>query len=181
MSAEVVEAWKNIEYRVSTRQLYHESLFQLVKGEPRMKGEFPYASYRKMLDIMQRIVDRLQTLRTVVSSGFPAQSTCNIVMRIQNERNEMVKSTLILIHMLVACIQSKNPIPRYLPDPLKDRDSALGKFRLLTAVQDSHRPLDHINYYTYVATTGDFLLELQSLVEVLKDLFGEDQQYFDLV
>lgn len=114
--------------------------------EPRLRGPFPVATYRGILENVQGILDQLHLIQSVVSRKVGHQGDSihflrlmlfqewiavhrHFLMPVQQLRKELVGNVLLYFNILAASISLKTPLPTYLPP------AALARERLVKAIR----------------------------------------------
>ena len=133
--------------------------------ETRLKGKFSQKTYAEILECLDHILDRLESIRLGLSKqDFPRVRVNSIHPLIDTLCREMVGQILLYLYVLSGAMQLKTPLPPKLPDASGARD------RLLEAINRVNRP-DTPFYLAYVLE--DVIVELDHLGQLTKTLFGE--------
>ncbi|KAF9166550.1 hypothetical protein DFQ26_007622 [Actinomortierella ambigua] len=167
-----------IELSLQMQLLRLYELLAETPNEPRLKGRFPVATYRKMLAGCQNILDRFLSMRLVITQDRWVESARrDFIVPVNRERREMVGNVLLYFYTLASALRLKTPLPPYLPPANQARLRLIRKIRQLPVVQNkavltAEDDVRYIFYYAYALVMEDVIRELERLGEWSQELFG---------
>ncbi|KAI8339686.1 Fusaric acid resistance protein-like-domain-containing protein [Chlamydoabsidia padenii] len=166
----------DLELELQRTLLDLQGLLSQTPNEPRLKGKFPVATYRTMLDSCQNIVDKFLSMRTLIlkDAWFDGVQR-DFVIPVSHERREMVGNVLLYFYLLASALRLKTPLPPYFPPARQAWQGLLLHLQQLPTVQHQHLlEKDHayMFYYAYVTMMEDIIRELDKLGDTMTQLFG---------
>ncbi|CAO3634627.1 unnamed protein product [Cunninghamella echinulata] len=153
-----------------------QTLLSQTPNEPRLKGKFPMATYRNMLDSCQNIIDKFSSIRTVIMKDVWYDDVqMDFILPVSHERHEMAGNILLYFYLLASALILKTPLPPYFPPARQAWKALILRLRQLPSVKKQHLlEKDHayICYYAYVTMIEDIIRELDKLGQNMTQLFG---------
>jgi len=151
-----------------------QTLMNQAKHEPRLKGPFPTALYKSILNGLQAILDRFHSMRCVTSNtDWYLYVSPAFMQSLRSERREMIGHVVLYFSVLSSAFRLKTPMPPYLPP------AEIARRRLIKSVRDSEAmtqgPLNtsgQLLYFAYVLTMKSVIKELDRIGDALQDAFG---------
>ncbi|EJD47000.1 hypothetical protein AURDEDRAFT_184209 [Auricularia subglabra TFB-10046 SS5] len=159
-------------------------LLNQAQNEPRLKGPFPVALYRSILTSLQKILDKLHSMRCVTLREEWFTSVRNeFIIPVNKERKEMVGNVILYFSTLSSAFRTKAPLPPYLPAAEPARQQLVAKMRELPVVRNREvKGSRQLLYFAYALTMQGVTHELEYLGYKLQDAFGvigHTKQEFD--
>ncbi|CAO3632466.1 unnamed protein product [Cunninghamella blakesleeana] len=153
-----------------------QTLLSQTPNEPRLKGKFPIATYRNMLDSCQNIIDKFSSIRTVILKDVWYEDVqLDFILPVSHERHEMAGNILLYFYLLASALILKTPLPPYFPPARQAWKSLIVRLRQLPSIQRQHlleKDQAYIFYYAYVTMIEDIIRELDKLGQNMTQLFG---------
>ncbi|KAG0177610.1 hypothetical protein DFQ28_005691 [Apophysomyces sp. BC1034] len=153
-----------------------QALLVQTPNEPRLKGPFPVATYRAMLESCQNIVDKFLSMRTVILKDIWFEEVQrDFIVPVIQERREMVGNVLLYFYLLASALRLKTPLPPCMPPARQAWQSLIVRLRELPATQPqqfAEKGHIYMIYYAYVTMMEDIIRELDKLGEHMAQLFG---------
>ncbi|CAO3595551.1 unnamed protein product [Absidia cylindrospora] len=166
----------DLELELQRTLLDLQTLLSQTPNEPRLKGKFPVATYRTMLDSCQNIVDKFLSMRTLIlKDAWFDDVQRDFVIPVSHERREMVGNVLLYFYLLASALRLKTPLPPYFPPARQAWQDLLLHLQQLPNVHNQHLlEKDHVYifYYAYVTMMEDIIRELDKLGSTMTQLFG---------
>ncbi|ORX62680.1 hypothetical protein DM01DRAFT_1365117 [Hesseltinella vesiculosa] len=153
-----------------------QELLTQTPNEPRLKGQFPIATYRLMLDSCQNIVDKFLSMRMLIlRDEWFDDVQSNFILPAAHERREMVGNVLLYFYLLASALHLKTPLPPYFPPAKQAWKRLLAQLRDIQAYKHQvAMEKDHVYifYFAYVTMMEDIIRELDKLGDNMTQLFG---------
>lgn len=160
----------DLELELQRTLLDLQNLLSQTPNEPRLKGKFPVATYRTMLDSCQNIVDKFLSMRTLIlKDAWFDDVQRDFVIPVSHERREMVGNVLLYFYLLASALRLKTPLPPYFPPARQAWQGLLSHLQQLPTVQHQYLlEKDHVYifYYAYVTMMEDIIRELDKVSRV---------------
>ncbi|KAJ2782420.1 hypothetical protein H4R18_002290 [Coemansia javaensis] len=153
-------------------------------NEPRLKGAFPAATYRHVVDACQRMLDTMAAARWLMLQppAGPASnnsSNSDLLGRAAAERANRDALVGLTMYVLASALVLKTPLPALLP-PV-----AVAQHRVAAAMRDILDPpsppssslgddarLRYVFYYEQVMLARHLVSELAAMQALMRDLYG---------
>ncbi|KAI8074046.1 Fusaric acid resistance protein-like-domain-containing protein [Gongronella butleri] len=156
--------------------LFLQDLLNQTPNEPRLKGQFPVATYRIMLDSCQNIVDKFLSMRMLIlRDTWFDDIQSDFILPVASARREMVGNVLLYFYLLASALHLKTPLPPYFPPAKQAWKRLLGQLREISEHKQKlalEKDYVYIFYYAYVTMMEDIIRELDKLGDTMTHLFG---------
>ncbi|KAJ3326582.1 hypothetical protein HDU76_012803 [Blyttiomyces sp. JEL0837] len=150
------------------------ALLALTKTEPRLKGRFPGTEYGHLMDSMQSLLDRIISLRLLVSHGL-GEVHQTIIEPISQYRKVMFGEILLYFHIVSSSLLAKSRLPPLLPTARQARLRLLSKFPA-TNISPDATDSDinaYVNFFAWGMLSEEIISELEDIAESLKKIVGQ--------
>lgn len=129
---------QELELNVQVLLIKLEGLLAQTKHEPRLKGPFPIAKYKKLLGCCQHMLDLLHTMNQVTSRrDWHTRVRRDFIMPLDKTgmRRRMVGTVGLFFWLLASAFHLKTPLPPYLPPAEQARLAVMDVIRELPVVK----------------------------------------------
>ncbi|PWN22584.1 hypothetical protein BCV69DRAFT_257516, partial [Microstroma glucosiphilum] len=171
--------FQSLELHIQFQLVRLESLLAQTRHEPRLKGPFPIRQYREYLTACTDVLDKLHSMRCIISREEWRRVRQGWIVPCNVERREMVGNVLLFFHLLATSSTLKTPLPPYLPPAERSRQALLGKVRNLPLRIARRGPLststtttDTILLHSYLLAMHDLVANLEKLGVLSWEMFG---------
>ncbi|KAH7099933.1 Fusaric acid resistance protein-like-domain-containing protein [Auriculariales sp. MPI-PUGE-AT-0066] len=150
-----------------------QDLLKQAQREPRLKGPFPVGLYRSILTSMQKILDKIHSMRCVTLREEWCTVRRDFIVPVNKERKEMVGNIILYFSTLSSAFRTKAPLPPYLPAAERSRQILVAKMRELPVIRNREvKGSRQLLYFAYALTMQGVTHELDELGARLQDAFG---------
>ncbi|KAM3586845.1 hypothetical protein VKS41_001900 [Umbelopsis sp. WA50703] len=150
------------------------TLLAHAKYEPPLRGKYPEDKYKLIVDHVDNMADMIYAMGSSIEKLSPIWRA-NLTKKAMSARKTYVATIMTAFKLVSAALAAKTSLPPYLHYP-KDALSEFGdKIRQLPESESSY--LDDPAFTVFAAyflNSGSFVLELQALLEIIRDLVGVD-------
>jgi len=170
-----------MELHLQIKLIELQGLLAQTQHEPRLKGPFPITLYRSILTSLQTILDRLHSMRCVITrEEWFTTVRRDFILPVNKERREMVGNIILYFSTLASAFRLKAPLPPYLPPAEKARERLVDAMRKLDVVKnrDVHGSRQLL-FFAYALTMKGVTDELEYLGRTLQEAFGVIGQHVD--
>jgi hypothetical protein len=106
----------SMELHLQIQLINLRNLLGQTKNEPRLKGPFPQEMYAEILNSCQTLLDKLHSMRCVITRQEWDESVHIEILRpINEQRREMVGNVILYLYLLSASFRLRLPMPPVLP------------------------------------------------------------------
>ncbi|CAO1632568.1 unnamed protein product [Sympodiomycopsis kandeliae] len=178
-------SYQTMELHLQFQLIRLESLLAQTTNEPRLKGPFPVATYRKMIVTCTGVLDQLHSLRGIVERKewkLIADEKSIWSGLVVKWRREMVGNILLFFHILASSLNLKTPLPPYLPPAESSRRSLVSSMNDLPMVknqawrggqtQTHTSDKAYLLIWSYCLCNREIIRGLQELGSTCKEAFG---------
>lgn len=169
------DQFQPLELQLQVTIIKLEGLLVQTKHEPRLKGPFPIAKYRHMINCCQSILDKLHSMRCVTGRDAWHQLVRrDFVIPVNAYRREMVGNVLLFFYILGSAFVLKMPLPPYFPPANKSRQDLIDRIRALPVVRrrQVRGGTEYLLFYSYALAMKEVIEELERIGSVARDNFG---------
>ncbi|RUS18452.1 hypothetical protein BC937DRAFT_88758 [Endogone sp. FLAS-F59071] len=163
-----------------------QPLLQFAALEPRLAGPFQADTYRKLVQLIQVMLDRLITARLCIGpTGFSKEVMRDLMGPTFEPRHLMHATIRNLLYIYSSALLSNKELPNLLPSAVNQREKLFTiLFETLTKNQiditgPNNRDLHTSGYlrvYAYHLSMRDFTNKMDEVAPLLKHLFGEQEE-----
>lgn len=165
-----------------------ETLLKQAPKEFRLKGEFPKVKYEKILQSTSSIIDSFQNMNLMIEVDPNLSINEEYVLKyISAERTEVEHRIFLIFYMLASALRLSFPLPNKPASTEHAKDRMLFKLSEIRSNGAIKKDLtltneDYVLLYSYILVTNKISLELDRILELVRDLIGDiDEEIFELV
>ncbi|KAJ2740813.1 hypothetical protein GGI20_005601 [Coemansia sp. BCRC 34301] len=144
-------------------------------NEPRLKGPFPLASYHRIINACQRLLDAVVAARWVAADpDSDPDADSDLRRRTALEREQRDALVALAIYVLASALVLKTPLPAVLPPIHAAQQRVANTMRDILhpdAVVGESRQR-HMFYYTHVMLGWEVVHELAIMGGLMRELYG---------
>ncbi|KDN43429.1 hypothetical protein K437DRAFT_225605 [Tilletiaria anomala UBC 951] len=169
------DQFQPLELQLQVAIIRLEGLLVQTKHEPRLKGPFPIAKYKAMINSCQSILDKLHSMRCVTGrDAWHHLVRRDFVIPVNPYRREMVGNVLLYFYILGSAFHLKSPLPPYLPAANAARKALLERIRALPVVRKRQvrGGTEYLLFYSYALAMKEVIEQLEHLGRIAQDNFG---------
>ncbi|KAI8137954.1 Fusaric acid resistance protein-like-domain-containing protein [Fennellomyces sp. T-0311] len=150
-------------------------LLELTDHEPRLKGPFPKDFYKEMIVSTRNILDRLLSMRTALIS-MPSSVKKDICLQDYNVyRRDMTASMLLHFYTLQSSLNSKIPLPAYMPSARSARTRLIRYRRKEAKSTQQFVRFKNLCWFAMASSTEEIIEELEHLNDLIRFIVGESK------
>ncbi|GAA5865956.1 hypothetical protein JCM8547_002896 [Rhodosporidiobolus lusitaniae] len=145
------------------------------RHEPRLKGAFPVAEYRRVLTACQSLLDSLTAIARMTNrEQFLMTVRRDFVTPVNKERREMVGNVILYFSILSSAVSLKTPLPAYLPPAADARERLVARLHELEVVKRRRvrGGSESLLYLAYTTIVRDVIAQLEEVGGTFQRLFG---------
>ncbi|WVR09502.1 hypothetical protein IAU60_006570 [Kwoniella sp. DSM 27419] len=170
-----VKQFMAMELHLQNQLVSLRGLLAQTKNEPRLKGPFDFAFYSEVLLSCERMLDRLHSMRCVTTrSEWDHGMRQAFVIPVSRERKDMAGSTILYFFTLSAGFRTRTPLPPYLPQAERARQTLVDAIRGLEVVR--RRSVRgggrHLLFFAYATAMQEVIAELDYLGALMQEAYG---------
>ncbi|KAJ3186407.1 hypothetical protein HK101_009663 [Irineochytrium annulatum] len=157
-----------------------EPLMTFSAVEPRVSAPFQQQTYRKVIESMRRVLDRVGSMWTAFGGRWIDGSIQRILHgdeTLQLARFEMRNTIRLLLYVYATAFVAKQRLPRELPNAVGARRRLVETFMRIVekgrAAKEMFRREEWIRFYSFALATRGVSYEIDALAVHVKALFGE--------
>ncbi|KAI8060923.1 hypothetical protein BC940DRAFT_245818 [Gongronella butleri] len=148
------------------------TLLELTDNEPRLRGPFPKAFYKAMIDTMQDILDRLASMRVALFKMSPPVKKLVCHHEYYKYRRDMIASILLHFFTLSSALRSKSPMPIFLPSARAARTNLL-RNQQVNSSKERLVNFRNLTWFAVACCTEEIISELEHLSTLVKYVVGD--------
>lgn len=168
------------------------ALLVQTKHEPRLKGPFPVATFRRYVNGAEEVLDKLHSLRCVLSRPEWAEARdcldlCRGEIRdmagnvlVSRGRGSVIENAYltspftwqIFFHLLALSTYHKSALPPYLPPARASHDAAMIKSMQPDSSEGQARLQSQLLFFGYLLAMKDLIASLEKLGRLNWELYG---------
>ncbi|KAI9320587.1 hypothetical protein BX666DRAFT_2024230 [Dichotomocladium elegans] len=145
-------------------------LLDLTDHEPRLKGPFPKALYKEIIDSLQAILDILGCMR-VTMIHMPVAVKRDITSKeVHVERRDMMAAIMLHFYAVSSTLNTKIPLPIYLPS------MRAARMRLIQHRRESKQhwvKFRNMSWYAMSSCSEEIIDELEHLTRLVSCIVGD--------
>lgn len=168
----VVKAFEVLALELRRQVAEERTLLQHASYEPPLRGYFPAASYRTLVEKMDNMSDLVTNMGYALREVHPEcrRSIGSILMR---ERKEYLSSILTSLKLVSTTLAAKSSLPPYMISPVESRQRFVNLLekKIMIETKDIADP-SFPSYSAYLMNSLVFVDELQTVLTVTEDLVG---------
>lgn len=151
--------------------------------ELRIKGPFPLAEYKQMMQSTQKILDAYQNISVLISKNpNPTSKEYELIERTEADRREICGRVFLYFYLAASAIRMGLPLPDILPSVVHAVDRMLVTLNehRLASLDSTADDEDFVLFYTYTLVTLSIVEELTKITQTIQKLFGaiDDDKLF---
>lgn len=151
-----------------------ETLLKHAPVEFRLKGSFPEASYKKLLNSTSTIINAFQNMNLMIQIDPVLNHNEEQVLKyIESERNEFEHRIFLMFYMIASAMRLGFPIPRKPASTEHAKDRLLYKLSELRDKDVALTNNDFILLYSYILVTSEITEQLDVIIEELSEMLGD--------
>jgi len=169
-----IQEFMAMELHLQIKLIELQGLLAQTQHEPRLKGPFPILLYRSILTSLQTILDKLHSMRCVITrEEWFTTVRRDFILPVNKERREMVGNIILYCSTLASAFRTKAPLPPYLPPAEKARERLVDAIRKLDVVKNREAHASRqLLFFAYALTMKGVTQELERLGGTLQEAFG---------
>ncbi|KAI8645988.1 hypothetical protein BD408DRAFT_399901 [Parasitella parasitica] len=168
----VVRAFEALALELRRQVADEQTLLQHAAYEPPLRGYFPAASYKTLVEKMDNMSDLVTNMGYALRQVHPEwrKSIGSILMK---ERKEYLSSILTSLKLVSTTLAAKSSLPPYMISPVESRQRFVNLLekKIMIEPKDLANP-SFPSYSAYLMNSLVFVDELQTVLTVTEDLVG---------
>ncbi|KAI9307758.1 hypothetical protein BJ944DRAFT_254843 [Cunninghamella echinulata] len=147
-------------------------LLELADNEPRMRGPFPKAFYKAMINGLQDLLNRMIGIRIALFKMSPSTKKHICQHEYYVYRRDMIAAILLHFYTLSSALRSKSPLPIYMPS------ARAARARLLEHQQKVNNNERFVNFrnlswFAVSCCTEEIISQLEYLTNLVRFIVGD--------
>ncbi|ORX56446.1 hypothetical protein DM01DRAFT_1382683 [Hesseltinella vesiculosa] len=147
-------------------------LLELTDNEPRLRGPFPKAFYKAMIETIQDILNLLASMRVSLFKMSPNVKSHISQHEYYQYRRDMIASILLHFYTLASALRTKSPMPIFMPSARAARGRLIENQQINSKTERLVN-FRNLTWFAMSCCTEEIISELEHLSNLVQFVVGE--------